>query len=77
MIRLGHMIRTLPAGNGGIPTGDERRQASKDGYLIDAGSNVVPVASEEEAFRLIGSNYVFPEARDRMCESIKERRERA
>lgn len=61
----------------GIPTGDERRQASKDGYLIDAGSNVVPVASEEEAFRLIGSNYVFPEARDRMCESIKERRERA
>lgn len=61
----------------GIPTGDERRQASKDGYLIDAGSNVVPVASEEEAFRLIGSNYVFPEARDRMCEGLRVRQERA
>lgn len=60
----------------GIPTGDERRQASKDGYLIDADCNIVPVASEQEAFRLIGSNYVPPEERYRIAESMA-RRERA
>lgn len=61
----------------GIPTGDDRRQASKDGYLIDADCKIVPVASEEEAFRLIGSNYVPPERRDAMVEAMNARRERA
>ena len=58
----------------GIPVGDFKRQASKDGYLIDADCNIVRVASEEEAFRLIGANFVQPDRRDAMVEAIAARR---
>jgi hypothetical protein len=58
----------------GIPVGDPARKASVDGYLVDARGSVVPVASEEEAFRLIGANVVPPERRDAMVEAMASRR---
>ena len=61
----------------GIPVGDPKRQASIDGYLVDDRGQVVPVGTEAECFRLIGSNYVEPERRDAMCEAMQARRERA
>lgn len=58
----------------GIPVGDPKRQASVDGYLVDDRGNVVPVGSEEEAFRLIGANFVPPERRDAMVQAMASRR---
>lgn len=58
----------------GIPVGDPARKASVDGYLVDAGGTTVPVASEQEAFRLIGANFVPPERRDAMVEAMAARR---
>ena len=58
----------------GIPVGDPNRKASVDGYLVDARGQIVPVATEEEAFRLIGSNFVPPERRDAMVEAMASRR---
>jgi len=61
----------------GIPVGDPARKASVDGYLVDSRGQIVPVATEEEAFRLIGSNFVAPDRRDAMCEAMQVRMERA
>ena len=61
----------------GIPVGDPNRKASVDGYLVDARGEIVPVATEAEAFRLIGSNFVAPDRRDAMCEAMQVRMERA
>lgn len=58
----------------GIPVGDPNRKASIDGYLVDSRGQIVPVATEEEAFRLIGSNFVAPDRRDAMCMAMQERR---
>lgn len=58
----------------GIPVGDPARKASVDGYLVDARGQIVPVATEEEAFRLIGANFVLPERRDAMVEAMATRR---
>lgn len=58
----------------GIPVGDPKRQASIDGYLVDDRGQIVPVATEEEAFRLIGSNFVQPDRRDAMVEAMATRR---
>ncbi len=58
----------------GIPVGDPSRKASIDGYMVNAGGTIVPVASEEDAFRLIGANFVPPERRDAMVEAMAARR---
>lgn len=58
----------------GIPVGDPARKASIDGYLVDARGQIVPVATEEEAFRLIGANFVQPDRRDAMVEAMASRR---
>ena len=60
----------------GIPVGSASHKASVDGYLVDARGQVVPVGTEAECFRLIGSNYVEPERRDQMVEAMNARRER-
>lgn len=61
----------------GIPVGDPNRKASIDGYLVDARGQIVPVATEDEAFKLIGANFVWPDRRDAMVEAMNQRRERA
>lgn len=58
----------------GIPVGDPKRQASIDGYLVDDRGQIVPVATEEEAFRMIGANFVPPDRRDAMVEAMAARR---
>lgn len=61
----------------GIPVGDPSRKASIDGYLVDSRGQIVPVGSEDEAFKLIGANFVWPDRRDAMVEAMNQRRERA
>lgn len=59
----------------GIPIGVDGRQASIDNHLVDGGGRVVPVWSEEEAFRLAGERYVPPEDRDAFMARLQASRE--
>lgn len=48
----------------GIPTGQEGRQASVDGHLVDGQGRRVAVPSEADAFRIIQSAFIAPEERE-------------
>lgn len=48
----------------GIPIGDPNRKASRDGNLLDAEGNVVPVRSEKEAFEKCGLTFADPRQRE-------------
>jgi DNA polymerase/3'-5' exonuclease PolX len=57
-----------------IPLATAGKQASKDGYLVDARCEVVPVATEEDAFRLAGIDYIPPHQREAFMDSVDRSR---
>lgn len=59
----------------GIPVGDDRHKASIDGHLVDAHGQIVPVPTEEEAFRLAGVAWIDPAGRDDFMARLQASRE--
>lgn len=55
----------------GIPRHDDKHRGSVDGHLVDASGKVVPVRSEDDAFKLCGMKHVEPERRAAFVDHIK------
>jgi len=56
-----------------IPVGDEKHQASVDGFMVDSSRRVVPVPTEADAFRLAGLQLIDPHRRDAFMDQISQR----
>lgn len=57
-----------------IPVATKGKHASQDGYLVDARGIVVPVETEDEAFRKAGVEYIPPHQRDAFMDSLERDR---
>lgn len=55
----------------GIPLGEEDRPASIDGHLVNAGRDVIPVASEARAFEMAATKFIDPHHRDVFAASVR------